>query len=70
MRRRSEVTLFVTDATGRLVRWLANGTQEAGPRTVEWDGRDDDGAETPPGIYLFVLHAGDQHEMGKLVRVR
>ena len=70
VRRRSEVTLFVTDATGRLVRWLANGTQEAGPRTVEWDGRDDDGAETPPGIYLFVLHAGDQHEMGKLVRVR
>ena len=28
------------------------------------------GADAPAGSYLYVLHAGDQHEMGKLVRVR
>jgi photosystem II stability/assembly factor-like uncharacterized protein len=65
-----EVNLFVADPTGRVVRTLARERQPAGPRRIEWDGRGDDGRELPSGIYLYVLHAGTQHEMGKLIRVR
>lgn len=64
------VELFVADPAGRVVRWLVRGSQNAGSNQIAWDGRSDDGRELPAGIYLYVLHAGDQHEMGKLVRVR
>lgn len=65
-----EVNLFVADPTGRLVRRLVRGRQDAGPHVLDWDGRDDAGREVAAGIYLYVLHAGTKHEMGKLVRVR
>lgn len=67
---RAHLRLCVADPAGRLVRTLADGPREAGPYVFEWDGRDDRGAETPAGIYLYVLHAGERHEMGKLARVR
>jgi photosystem II stability/assembly factor-like uncharacterized protein len=66
----ARVTLLVADPAGRVVRRLAAGAQEAGPHRLEWDGRDDGGRDLPAGVYLYVLHAGDRHEMGKLVRVR
>jgi photosystem II stability/assembly factor-like uncharacterized protein len=68
--RPAHVTLLVADPSGRIVRRLRGGPQDAGPYRLEWDGRNDAGREVPAGIYLYVLHAGDQHEMGKLVRVR
>ena len=66
----AEVELFVADPAGRVVRTLARGREPAGPHRIEWDGRGNDGRELPSGIYLYVLHAGNQHEMGKLIRVR
>lgn len=63
------VQLFIADPAGRIVRSLEDGPRGAGTHVVEWDGRDDRGTPAPAGIYLYVLHAGDQHEMGKLVRV-
>ncbi len=64
------VDLFVADPTGRVVRRLLHEPRAAGPHSLEWDGRDDAGREVAAGIYLYVLHAGDRHAMGKLVRVR
>lgn len=64
------VNLFVADPAGRVVRRLVRGPQGAGSHSLDWDGRDDAGREVAAGIYLYVLHAGDRHEMGKLVRVR
>lgn len=70
LERAERVQLFVADLTGRVVRTLEEGERGAGEHVVTWDGRDDRGVETPPGFYLYVLHAGERHEMGKLVRVR
>jgi photosystem II stability/assembly factor-like uncharacterized protein len=63
------VSLFVADPTGRLVRRLVRGREDAGRHRIEWDGKDDAGRDVAAGIYLYVLHAGNRHEMGKLVRV-
>ena len=38
-----DATLCVYDVDGRLVRTLMSGHQEAGERTVTWDGDDDRG---------------------------
>lgn len=41
---------------GRLVRMLHDGALAAGPHTLAWDGRDDRGRESSPGVYLVRLH--------------
>jgi photosystem II stability/assembly factor-like uncharacterized protein len=68
--RSSPVELLVADPAGRVVRTLTHEFQAAGDHHIAWDGKGDDGRELPSGIYLYILHAGDQHELGKLVRVR
>lgn len=68
--RATRVQLLVADPAGRVVRTIEDGARAAGPHRVDWDGRDDRGVAMPAGIYLYVLHAGERHEMGKLVRVR
>jgi len=68
--RSSPVELLVADPAGRVVRTLTHEFQTAGDHHIAWDGKSDDGRELPSGIYLYILHAGDQHELGKLVRVR
>lgn len=52
-----EILLRIFDANGRLVRTAVSGHEGAGRRAVEWDGRDERGAELPPGIYFSRLSA-------------
>ena len=68
--RAEQVQLLIADPSGRVVRTLERGPRGAGPHEVRWDGRTDRGDPAPTGIYLYVLHAGERHEMGKLVRIR
>lgn len=70
LRAAGRVELFVADPAGRVVRRFERRVRGAGPHRLEWDGLDDAGRPAPPGVYLYVIHAGEQHEMGKLVRVR
>jgi len=47
---RVRVTLH--DVAGRQVRGLYDGSLDAGPQTLVWDGTDDGGRAVPAGIYL------------------
>lgn len=48
----------VYDVRGRRVRQLLAGENlAAGPHGIAWDGRDDSGAEVPPGVYLCLVRA-------------
>ena len=60
------VQIAVYDVAGRLVRTLASGVEAAGPHTVEWDGRDAQGARMQRGVYF--LHASIGRE-ARQVRV-
>lgn len=53
--RPTRATLRIYDARGRLVRELASGEIAAGTTGVAWDGRGDDGAPAPSGVYLVSL---------------
>jgi len=58
------VELRVFDASGRLVRTLANGTYAAGTHDVVWDGRSESGARVSPGVYFYGF-SGDGHEAAR-----
>ncbi|MGD8394016.1 MAG: FlgD immunoglobulin-like domain containing protein [Candidatus Eiseniibacteriota bacterium] len=58
--RAAEMSLKIYDATGRLVRVLADANQvlAAGEHVIDWDARDERGRQVAGGIYLVRL-AGD-----------
>jgi len=61
------VRLSVFDLTGALVRTLVDEGQEAGARTVAWDGRDSRGERVARGVYLCRLEAGRYRASEKIV---
>jgi hypothetical protein len=57
--RASVQDLAVFDATGRRIRDLAGDLSVGGgPRTILWDGRDQEGRRVPSGLYWVRLRAG------------
>ena len=64
------VELAVYDLSGRLVRRMASGYQEAGPHAVAWDGMDQAGVPVASGVYLARLQAGDVTACGRVMLVR
>ena len=68
--RQAQVTLEVFNVVGRKVATLVNGRQEAGHRTVQWDGRDDSGAATASGVYFYRLSAGEFVATAKMVLLK
>lgn len=67
----SAVTLRAFDLRGRLVRSLLVSAQEdIGEHNVNWDGRDDVGAELPSGTYLLRLEAGGAEQSLRVSLIR
>lgn len=61
LRRGDRLTVTVVDAHGRTVSTLVEREQRpAGPVTVRWDGRGDDGSVVPEGTYKPRVHLADQ----------
>ena len=58
LERDAQASLRVFDVHGRLVRTLVDSYLAAGPRTVEWDGRDDRGRPLASGTYYMRLQGG------------
>ncbi len=61
----AQVTLTVFDATGREIERLVDGFKAAGDYRVIWSAND-----TPSGVYLLHLAAGDVVQTKKLVKLR
>jgi flagellar hook assembly protein FlgD len=60
----------VYDLAGRRVRVLARGPAGGGVRVLEWDGRDEHGAEAAPGLYFARVRFGAEVRVARLVRIR
>ena len=64
-------SLDVLDVSGRRVRSAVPSAMcAAGRYVVVWDGRDDDGALTPPGVYLVRLLTSSGTASTRLVRLQ
>jgi len=60
----------VYDVTGRTVRTLANGHQQAGNYSVGWDAKDSRGRQVPRGVYFYRLDTPGFRAVKKAVVAR
>jgi hypothetical protein len=67
---RTLVTIEVFDIAGRKIACLVSEEQPAGPHSIEWDGRNERGAEVSSGVYLYRLTAGKKTIQRKMVLLR
>jgi flagellar basal-body rod modification protein FlgD len=54
-----DVSIKILDSTGRVVRSMDLGGQDAGVIMPSWDGKDDTGNAVPDGKYTFTVKATD-----------
>lgn len=67
---RAEVVLVIYDILGKQVRTLFHGVEEAGVKSVIWDGTDDLGRLVNTGVYLYKIHAGDFTQFQKMLLLK
>jgi hypothetical protein len=64
---RSSIHLIIYDVDGRQVKSLADGWQDAGRYSLNWDGRDKKGRACPTGVYFCSLKTEDRAAVEKLL---
>ncbi len=63
----AEVVLEIYDLLGRQVKTLVRRVEEAGFKSVVWDGTDEFGRPVSAGVYLYRIQAGDFVQTRKMV---
>jgi len=64
------VRLEVYNVLGQHVNTLVDGFQEAGSKSVIWDGRDNSGASVSSGVYFYRIEAGDFSMTRKMMMLK
>jgi len=64
------VELRVYNVNGQLVRTLVDGEIEAGPHSVVWNGRDEDGRSMATGIYFARLTTAEETDVIKMALLK
>lgn len=57
----ADVTIFIRDADGVLVRKVEAGWKDPGEYTFQWDGRNGNGIELKDGLHSFEIQAVDEN---------
>ena len=66
----SHVKLLIYDILGREVKELVKCTQDAGYKSVIWDGTNDQGKNVSAGMYLYRISTGDYHAVKKMILLK
>ncbi len=64
------VRLEVFNILGQNVKTLVDGFEEAGFKSVVWDGKDDQGNSVASGIYLYRINAGTFSDVKKMTLLK
>lgn len=62
-------SVSVLDLAGRRVRLLGSALMTAGPHSIAWDGRRDDGGPAPAGVYQILIRAPGVRARATAVRL-
>jgi streptogramin lyase len=65
-----KVKVEIYNIRGQKVRTLLDEFQEAGYKSVLWDGADEDGAGIASGVYFYRLEAGDRVSVRRMTLLR
>jgi flagellar hook assembly protein FlgD len=68
--RATTLEVVIYDASGRRVRRLLHGSSEAGRHALVWDGSDDRGRATKPGVFFVRASAAGALATRRLTRAR
>jgi hypothetical protein len=66
----TNIQLTVYNLLGQRIRTLVNEYQNAGHKSIHWDGKDEKGIEVASGIYFYLLKAGEYKQSKKMVLLR
>jgi hypothetical protein len=66
----SKVTIKIYNLLGKEIKTLVDNDLPAGIYKAEWDGTDEFGSDTPSGLYLYRITAGDQSEMHRMTKMK
>ena len=64
------VRAAVYDASGRLIRTLVSSLQDAGQKSLTWNGVNDQGQTVSAGVYFCVIEAGPQRQIIKMMLLK
>ena len=70
LERSANVSLKIYDLSGRLIRTLAQGMQQAGYKLIQWDGRDMNGQSVSSGSYIYKLQSGNTSVSKRMMLIK
>jgi CubicO group peptidase (beta-lactamase class C family) len=65
-----KASIKIFDVSGKMVRYMANNTMEAGMHRISWNTRDEKGNSVSSGTYLIKIDAGSYSETKKIFVMR
>ena len=68
--KQSQVALGIYDLLGKRIKTLVNQSQDAGVKTVRWDGTDNSGRPVSAGVYLYQVQARDFTQTRKMLLLK
>jgi hypothetical protein len=66
----SLVNITIYDMMGRQIRTLINNQQDAGYKSIQWHGTNNNGSPVSAGLYLYTIQAGDFRQTKKMVLLK
>ena len=64
------VSINIYDVMGRNIKSLININQEAGYRSITWNGTNDLGQAVSAGMYIYTIQAGEFRQTKKMVLLK
>ena len=64
------VNVTIYDVMGRPVKYLVNSQQNAGYKSIQWNGTNDAGQPVSAGLYMYTIQAGEFRQTKKMVLLK
>ena len=66
----SKVNIYIYDILGRITKKLIDNPENAGFKSIQWDGTDNSGKNVPGGVYFYKIQAGKFSQTKKMILLK